>query len=196
MCLWCLVTLKTNGFLSLCPTHVSKLDSCLPICRPSSSKMLQTPFTSFLEDDHGGNQKRFFLCLLPSHFCEHGFIFKNKHKTDEDFVLLCKRTSSTCCQHSVNAVKVQCMHCERHESVVRVQIIASKNSLRSEKQNCTSNFSYFMPQGLFFAHAIHFETFALFYMIGFWIIFVPLLFLIQYGGSFCTASRCVLSEFR
>ena len=56
--------------------------------------MLQTPFTSFLEDDDGGSQRRLFPCLLPSLFCGHGFILKNKHKTDEDFVLLHKRTSS------------------------------------------------------------------------------------------------------
>ena len=92
--------------------------------------MLQTPFTSLLEDDDGGNQRRFFPCLLPFPFCGHGFIFENKHKTDEDFVLLCKRTSSTRRQRSANAVKAKCMHCERSESVLRAQIISRKNSVR------------------------------------------------------------------
>ena len=77
------------------PTYASKLDSCLPICRSSSSKMLQTLFTSFLED-------------RPSSFCWHGFNFENKHTTDEDFVLLCKRTSYT-----------PSAQCERHESAVK-----------------------------------------------------------------------------
>ena len=47
------------------------------------------------------------------------------------------------------------------------------NSL-SEKKNRTSNFSHFTPQSVFFAHAVHFETFGLFYRICFRIIFMPL----------------------
>ena len=57
-------------------------------------------------------------------------------------------------------------------------------------------FSHFTPQSLFFAHAIHFDTFRLFYTIGFRIIFAPLFVSYTIAGSFSTASRCVLSEFR
>ena len=62
----------------------------MPICRFSSSKMLQTLFTS----------------IFPSSFCGHSFNFENKHTTGEDFVLLC----------SAIVVKAQCMDCERRES--------------------------------------------------------------------------------
>ena len=44
-------------FFLQCPTYVSKLDSCLSLCRSSSTKMLLTLFTSLLEEDDGGGPK-------------------------------------------------------------------------------------------------------------------------------------------
>ena len=59
----------------------------------------------------------------------------------------------------------------------------SHTNSRSEKKNRTSNLSHFTPQILFFAHAVHFETFRLFYVIGFWIIFAPLFVSYTIAGS-------------
>ena len=79
----------------------------------------------------------------------------------------------------------------------------SHTNFRSEKKNRTSNFSHFTPQSLFFAHAVHFETFGLFYTIGFPIIFAPLFsFLIQLleasappRGVCCPSSAEVITHF-
>ena len=84
----------------------------------------------------------------------------------------------------------------RFRDILAFYCMKSHTNSRSEKKNRTSNFSHFTPQSLFFAHAVHFETFGQFYTIGFRIIFAPLFVSYTIAGSFSTASRCVLSEFR
>ena len=59
----------------------------------------------------------------------------------------------------------------------------SHTNSRSEKKNRNSNFSHFTPQSLFFAHAVHFETFGQFYTIGFQIIFASLFVSDTIAGS-------------
>ena len=49
----------------------------------------------------------------------------------------------------------------------------SHQNSRSEKKNCTLNFSHFAPLSSYFAHAVHFETIGLFCLTGFWIIVAP-----------------------
>ena len=63
----------------------------------------------------------------------HGFNFENKHTTDEDFVLLCKRTSSARRQRSANAVKAQCMYCERRESAVKASLDRRESPTRTRR---------------------------------------------------------------
>ena len=62
----------------------------------------------------------------------------------------------------------------RFRDILAFFCMKSHTNSRSEKKNRTSNFSHFTPQSLFFTYAVHFETFGLFYAIGFRIIFVPL----------------------
>ena len=57
----------------------------------------------------------------------------------------------------------------------------SHTNSRSEKKK--SHFAFFTPQSLFFAHAVHIETFRLFYMMGFRIIFAPLFVSYTIAGS-------------
>ena len=60
------------------------------------------------------------------------------------------------------------------------------------EKNRTSNVSHFTPQSLFFALAVLFETFALFYMISFLITFAPLFVSYTIAGS--QSLRSVLLE--
>ena len=78
----------------------------------------------------------------------------------------------------------------RFHDILAYFCMKSHTNSRSEKKNRISNFSHFTLRSLFFAHAVHFETFGLFYTIGFRIIFAPLFVSYTIAGSFSTASMC------